>query len=76
MDRMQGFVETGLATAARALQAAGDRAGLHLAPDTLTHTAARRLRSSLRAIETLVRRLLVLIDHPSCPTDDAAWVAT
>ncbi len=61
MDRMQGFVETGLATAGRALQAAGDRAGLHLAPDTLTRTAARRLRSSLRAIETLVRRLLVLI---------------
>ena len=61
MDRMQGFVETGLAAAGRALQAAGDRACLHLAPDTLSRTAARCLRSSLRSIETLVRRLLVLI---------------
>lgn len=61
MERMQGFVETGLAAAGRALQAAGDRAGLHLAPDTLTRPVARRLRSSLRVIETLVRRLLVLI---------------
>ncbi|RIJ15082.1 hypothetical protein D1227_13460 [Henriciella mobilis] len=57
----QGFIETGLNAIRDALLAAADRAGLTLAETHVTHHAARRFRSTVRQLETLLRRLIVLI---------------
>ncbi|MEQ8559235.1 MAG: hypothetical protein RIB03_13040 [Henriciella sp.] len=61
MEQHRGFVEAGLKSARDALQEAGARENLHLYPEEITRAATQRLRTKLRAIETLVRRLLLLL---------------
>ena len=56
-----GFIEAGLAAIRGALVAAADKAGLTLRHYPVTRSAARRFRASLRLVETMLRRLLVLM---------------
>ena len=56
-----GFIEAGLEAVRGALQAAADRAGLTLRHYEITRAAARRFRAQVRLLETLLRRLLVLM---------------
>ena len=57
----QGFIETGLNAIRDALVAAADRAGLTLAEKHVTRHAARRFRSTVRQLENILRRLIVLL---------------
>ena len=58
---MQAFVEQGLAAARTALQGVRAEAGLHLEPTHVTKCLRARVRSRLKAIETIVRRLITLM---------------
>lgn len=57
----QGFIEAGLGAIREALRLAAAQAGLGEREGTITLCAARRFRSTLRQLETLLRRLIVLI---------------
>lgn len=57
----QGFIEAGLAAIREALGLAAARAGLGEREGTITLCAARRFRSTVRQLETMLRRLIVLI---------------
>lgn len=61
MKQVDGFCGEGLEAASELLADAAARAKLHLRPETITRTAARRLRASLAFAERLIRRLLVLL---------------
>ena len=61
MSPTTGFIEEGLAAIGDTLDGAVARADLHLRPETVTKGAARRVRATLRLLETLLRRLLVLM---------------
>lgn len=61
MQKPASFIETCLSEIGNALIDAVGRAGLHLRPDTLTKTAAARLRAAMHLIESLLRRTLVLL---------------
>lgn len=56
-----GFIEAGLAAMRDALEIAAERAGLILQRYELTRAAARAFRARVRELETLLRRLLVLM---------------
>lgn len=56
-----GFITAGLAAIHDALVGAADKAGLILRHYAITRTAARRFRSSVRALETVLRRLVCLM---------------
>ena len=58
---MQAFVEQGLAAARTALQGVRAEAGLHLEPTHVPKCLRARVRSRLKAIETIVRRLITLM---------------
>jgi len=61
MNGMQAFVEQGLAAARTALLGVRAEAGLHLEPKHVTKCLRARVRSRLKAIETIVRRLITLM---------------
>ena len=61
MNQVDGFCGEGLEAASELLADAAARAKLHLRPETITRTAARRLKASLAFAERLIRRLLVLL---------------
>lgn len=56
-----GFIEAGLAALRDALETAAERAGLILRRYKLTRTAARAFRAKVRQLETVLRRLVVLM---------------
>ncbi|MGB3626583.1 MAG: hypothetical protein WA989_12185 [Henriciella sp.] len=61
MDDDRAFIDMGLRQAGDALKDAAGEANLHLRPETLGKCAARRFRSKLRAVESIVRRLIILL---------------
>lgn len=61
MSRLDGFLHEGFTAIGDTLTEALGRSGLYLAPATLGKMAARRFRASLKLLETLLRRLLVLM---------------
>lgn len=61
MNGMQAFVEQGLAAARKALLGVRAEAGLHLEPKTISKRLRARVRGRLKAIETIVRRLITLM---------------
>ncbi len=61
MIQMSGFLREGFGAVSAAVAEAAARVNLHLAPGTITRTAALRLRASLALTERMVRRLLVLL---------------
>ena len=61
MTQLSGFMREGFAAVRDALDDAVARANLHLRPETITKAAARRVRATLKLLETLLRRLLVLM---------------
>ena len=56
-----GFIEAGLAALRDALETAAERAGLILRRYRITRTAARAFRAKVRQLETVLRRLVVLM---------------
>ena len=58
---MDGFLRSGFATLTSAVHDASTRAGLHLAPETITRRTASALRVRLRLLEALLRQLLMLL---------------
>jgi hypothetical protein len=56
-----GFIEAGLVAIRDALETAAERAGLIVRRHDLTIAAARAFRSKCRALETMLRRLIVLM---------------
>ncbi|WP_018146724.1 hypothetical protein [Henriciella marina] len=56
-----GFIEAGLAALRDALETAAETAGLILRRYRLTRTAARAFRAKVRQLETVLRRLVVLM---------------
>ncbi|WP_084417809.1 hypothetical protein [Henriciella litoralis] len=56
-----GFIAHGLSLIADALDEADERAGLTLGTYTISEHAARQCRASLRALETLLRRIILLM---------------
>ena len=56
-----GFIDAGLAALRDALETAAERAGLILRRYKLTRTAARAFRAKVRQLETVLRRLVVLM---------------
>ncbi len=61
MDRNESFIKEGLKQVRSALMVAMGRDNVHLKPGTISRAAAARLRSALSVLETLVRRLILLI---------------
>ena len=61
MNGMQAFVEQGLAAARNALLGVRAEAGLHLEPKHVTKSLRARVRGRLKALETIVRRLITLM---------------
>ena len=61
MPDFSGFIGDGIKAVRDALDTAAARVNLHLHPDTLTRAAARRLKRTLGVLETVLRRLLVLM---------------
>lgn len=61
MDEDRAFIDFGLQQAEEALKNAAGEADLHLRPQMLRKTPAKRFRSRLRAIEAIVRRLIILL---------------
>ena len=56
-----GFIDAGLAALREALETAAERAGLILRRYRITRTAARAFRAKVRQLETVLRRLVVLM---------------
>lgn len=65
-----GFIEAGLRAVRETLQAAADRAGLTLRHEPVTRRAAQRFRGAVRQLETVLRRLLVLMAARLTPMAD------
>ena len=61
MTQIGGFIGDGLVAVRDTLDEAVARANLHLMPVTVTKTMARRVRATLKVLETILRRLLVLL---------------
>ena len=61
MKITDGFLEHGFEQARRALVDIRGRAGLHLAPRTITKSLRARTLSRLKALEVIVRRLIVCL---------------
>jgi hypothetical protein len=61
MIGLDAFIEQGLAAARNALLGVRAEAGLHLEPKTVSKRLRARVRSRLKAIETIVRRLITLM---------------
>ena len=61
MIGLDAFIDQGLAAARNALLGVRAEAGLHLAPKTVSKRLHARVRSRLKAIETIVRRLITLM---------------
>lgn len=71
MNGMAAFIEQGLRAAQGAVLDVRAQAGLHLEPDSVSRRVRARVRGRLKAIETIVRRLIILmaaaLDLPSLP---------
>ena len=78
-----GFIEAGLAALRDALETVAERAGLILRRYKITRTAARAFRAKVRQLETVLRRLVVLMaaeiqlaPHPEPLTPAQAGVSS
>ncbi|KCZ63484.1 hypothetical protein L53_09445 [Hyphomonas sp. L-53-1-40] len=58
---MAAFIEQGLKAAQGAVLDVRAQAGLHLEPDSVSRRVRARVRGRLKAIETIVRRLIILM---------------
>ncbi|KCZ53066.1 hypothetical protein [Hyphomonas pacifica] len=61
MSEMSGFIEQGLEAARKALFSVRGDANLHLEPKTVTKSLRAKVRGRLKAIEVIVRRLILLM---------------
>ena len=61
MTGQDGFIAGGIKAARLALEDAVARAGLHLKPTTLALSTLRRARRTVKLVETVLRRLILLI---------------
>ncbi|HCN93393.1 MAG TPA: hypothetical protein DIT86_09280, partial [Hyphomonas sp.] len=68
---MHAFIEQGLKAAQGAVLDVRAQAGLHLEPDSVSRRVRARVRGRLKTIETIVRRLIILmaaaLDLPPLP---------
>ena len=71
MSKLTGFIEEGFRAAREAVEATIDRAQLHLKPETITKRLAQYVRSRIRMVETILRRLVVLLAAEVDLTDPA-----
>ena len=71
MNGMAAFIEQGLKAAQGAVLDVRAQAGLHLEPDSVSRRVRARVRGRLKVIETIVRRLIILmaaaLDLPPLP---------
>ena len=61
MSKLTGFIEEGLRAAREAVQVTIDRAQLHLKPETISKRLASYVRGRIRMVETILRRLIILL---------------
>ena len=61
MNGMAAFIEQGLKAAQGAVLDVRAQAGLHLEPDSVSRRVRARVRGRLKVIETIVRRLIILM---------------